>query len=231
MSGALLGLLAGGPRLIVSLPRNCPELASAAAEGGADALKVHLNVTHQASGTHFGSLKEERGALEEILSLGLPTGIVPGTAERLPTQQEMEELAAIGLDFFDMFARDMPGWMASFEGMTCAAAVDGEFPLESVPELDALGVEMIEAAIVPPEGYGRPLCVADLTAYRRIRRATGLPIIVPTERAIEPEDVAVLVGEAGINAVMIGAVVTGREAAGLRAAAERFAAAVAAACA
>ena len=49
--------------------------------------------------------------------------------------------------------------------------------------------------------------------------------------SIEPEDVAVLVGEAGINAVMIGAVVTGREAAGVQGATERFAAAVAAACA
>ena len=57
------------------------------------------------------------------------------------------------------------------------------------------------------------------------------PSDVPTERAIQPEDVAVLVGEAGINAVMIGAVVTGREAAGVQGAAERFAAAVAAACA
>ncbi len=228
MAGLLLDLLAEGPRLIVSLPRNSPELARAAAEGGADALKVHLSVRHEASGTQFGGLEEERGALEEILGIGLPTGIVPGTAERLPSREEMQELAEMGLDFFDMFARDMPAWMTSFEGMTRTAAVEADFPYDSFPELEALGIEMIEAAVVRPEGYGRPLCVADLVAYGEIRRATRLPIIVPTERAIEPEEVPLLVGDIGVDAVMIGAVVTGREAPSLGAATERFAAAVSA---
>jgi len=226
MAGLLLDLLAEGPRLIVSLPRNSRELARAAAEGGADALKVHLNVRHEASGTRFGSLEEERGALKEILAVGLPTGIVPGTAEHLPSREELQELAEMGLDFFDLFARDMPAWMTSFEGMTRAAAIDADFRYDSFSELEALGVEMIEAAVVPPEGYGRPLCVGDLVAYRRIRRATRLPIIVPTERAIEPEEVPLLVKEIGLDAVMIGAVVTGREVSSLRGATERFAAAL-----
>ncbi len=228
MAGLLLDLLAEGPRLIVSLPGNSRELARAAAEGGADALKVHLNVAHQASGTRFGSLKEERGALEEILAVGLPTGIVPGTAEQLPSREEMQELAAMGLDFFDLFARDMPAWMASFQGMSRAAAVDADLRGDSFPELEALGIEMIEAAVVPPGGYGRPLCVPDLVAYRRIRRATRLPIIVPTERAIRPEEVPLLVGKIGIDAVMIGAVVTGVEASSLRGTTKRFAAALSA---
>lgn len=228
MAGVLLDLLAEGPRLVVSLPRNSRELARAAAEGGADALKVHLNVRHEASGTRFGSLEEERGPLEEILAVGLPTGIVPGTAEQLPSREELQELADMGLDFFDLFARDMPAWMTSFEGMTRAAAIDADFRYDSVSELEALGVEMIEAAVVPPEGYGRPLCVGDLVAYRRIRRTTRLPIIVPTERAIDPGEVPLLVKEIGLDAVMIGAVVTGREAGSLRAATERFAAALSA---
>lgn len=228
MAGLLLDLLEKGPRLIVSLPRNSPELGRAAADAGADALKVHINVRHEASGTRFGSLEEERGALAEILAVGLPTGIVPGTAERLPSPGEMRELAEMGLDFFDLFARDMPAWMTSFEGMSRAAAVDPGFRAESLPELEALGIEVIEAAVVPPEGYGRPLCVADLVAYKGIRRGTRLPIIVPTERAIRPAEVPLLVEGVGLNAIMIGAVVTGREAHSLRAAAEGFAAALSA---
>ena len=42
--------------LIVSLPENSLELALAAVEGGADALKVHCGVKHKASGVEFGSL-------------------------------------------------------------------------------------------------------------------------------------------------------------------------------
>ena len=227
MSGALLGLLAGGPRLIVSLPRNRPELASAAAEGGTDALKVHLNVTHQASGTHFGSLKEERGALEEILSLGLPTGIVPGVAASLPSREDMAELARMGIDFFDLYVHDMPVWMTRVEGMTRTAAIGHDTPLEAMPALEKLGFEMLEAAVIPHEGYGAPLSVSDLAQYQRIRRATQLPIFVPPLRAIEPGDVPALVG-IGLDAIMIGAIVTGREPGGLRAATEQFASALSA---
>ncbi|PJB63418.1 MAG: hypothetical protein CO095_16530, partial [Armatimonadetes bacterium CG_4_9_14_3_um_filter_58_7] len=64
--------------LIVSLPANSPELAIAAIAGGAECLKVHIRVHHDASGTHFGSLEDERGNLESILSVAgtVPVGIV-----------------------------------------------------------------------------------------------------------------------------------------------------------
>jgi hypothetical protein len=59
-----------------------------------------------------------------------------------------------------------------------------------------------------------------------MRAATQLPIIVPTQRAIRPEDVPLLLRNAGVNALMIGAIVTTAEPAALRAATERFAAAM-----
>src|SRR5574340_421796 len=99
MAGRLLGLLARRPALIVSLPANSPELAGAAAEGGADALKVHLHVRHEASGTRFGDLAAERANLEGILATELPVGVVPGAGDDRPTPEEMRELAAMGVDF------------------------------------------------------------------------------------------------------------------------------------
>ncbi len=227
MAGLLLGLLAEGPRLIVSLPENSVELARAAAEGGADALKVHINVRHDASGTRFGSLAEERGRLEEILAVGLPTGIVPGVAASLPSREDMSELARMGMDFFDLYVHDMPVWMMRLEGMTRTAAIAHDTPLEAIPAVEKLGFEMLEAAVIPHEGYGAPLSVSDLARYERIRSATALPIIVPTQRAIEPGDVPALV-RMGLNAIMIGAIVTGREPGGVRAATEEFASALAA---
>jgi len=227
MAGRLLSLLAQGPRLVVSLPHNSPELARAATDGGADALKVHINVTHEASGTRFGGLAEERGNLEEILGLGLPTGIVPGTAASLPSRDDMEELVRMGIDFFDLYAHDMPTWMTRLEGMTRTVAISDTTPVTAIAHLEKLGFEMLEAAVVPHEGYGRPLSVADLMLYRQIRAATKLPIIVPTQRAIEPEDVTTLI-EIGVDAIMIGAIVTGREPGSLRAATQRFASSLAA---
>lgn len=222
-----MGLLAERPRLIVSLPENSVELARAAAEGGADALKVHINVRHDASGTQFGSLAEERERLEEILAVGLPTGVVPGVAASLPSREDMAELARMGIDFFDLYVHDMPVWMTRVEGMTRTAAIGHDTPLEAIPELEKLGFEMLEAAVIPHEGYGAALSVSDLAGYQRIRRATQLPIIVPTQRAIEPGDVPALVG-IGLDAIMIGAIVTGREPGGLRAATEQFSSALSA---
>ena len=211
MAGRLLAAIRESPRLIVSLPSNSRALAEAAAEGSADALKVHLNVQHAASGTHFGGLAEERANLEGILALGIPTGIVPGAVDCVASPEEMRALAEMGMDFFDMFITTMPAWLTRFSAMTRVGAVDQGVSPETVGEMEALGVEMLEAAVVPPDGYGRPLCLADLIRYRRLRAATKLPIIVPTERAITPDDVPLLLNEIGLNAIMIGAVVTGRD--------------------
>jgi hypothetical protein len=229
VAGQVLALLAARPRLIVSLPQNSAALARAAAEGGADALKVHLNVRHDASGTQFGSFAEERGSLEEILAVGLPTGIVPGVAGSLPTPGEMEGLAEMGLDFFDLYDHDMPAWMTRFEGMTRTVAISPLTPIASLNVFDRMGFEMMEAAIVPHEGYGEALSAADLARYHQVRAATSLPIIVPTQRAVAPEDMPALL-DTGVNALMIGAIVTGREPDQLRAATRRFVSALASAC-
>lgn len=223
MAGRLLELLAKRPALIASLPANSPELARAAADGGADALKVHLHVRHEASGTQFGDLQAERGNLEAILAAGLPTGVVPGAGDYLPTPQEMHDLAAMGLDFFDLYAHDMPAWLVGFPGMTRAIAIDRSWQPEDLGQFAALGFELLEAAVVPHEGYGKPLTAADLAVYRRVRAATAMPIIVPTQRAIRPEEVSLLTSAIGINAIMIGVIVAGREPEAFRAAAERFA--------
>ncbi|MBN1458258.1 MAG: hypothetical protein JXA57_01895 [Armatimonadetes bacterium] len=228
MAGRVLALLQSQPRLIVSLPQNARELAQAAAEGGADALKVHLNVHHDASGTHFGSLAEERANLESILEVGLPTGIVPGVAASLPSREDMAELARMGVDFFDLYDHDMPPWMMEIEDLTRTVAASSSTPLDSVKEFESMGFEMVEGAIISHEGYGQMLSAADLAAYRRLRERTALPIIVPSQRAIRPDDVPALLA-IRINAVMIGAVVTGREARQLEAATQQFAAAFAAA--
>lgn len=223
MGGRFLASLRDRARLIVSLPANSAALAQAAVEAGADALKVHINVRHEASGTVFGSLAEERENLEAIVAAGLPTGIVPGAGGSLPSPEEMRELEAMGVDFFDLYDHDMPLWLARWQGkMTRAIAVSEATPLPVVADLAPLGFEMVEAAIIPHEGYGQRMSVADLMAYRRVREATKLPIIVPTQRAIQPDDVPALLA-AGVNAIMIGAIVTGKEPESLGRATERFA--------
>lgn len=73
-------LISGAFPIAVSLARHDMALAQAARDAGADALKLHLNAYHRASGTTFGSFKEERPFLEEVGKPSLDTaiGLSPG---------------------------------------------------------------------------------------------------------------------------------------------------------
>ncbi|MHB9026948.1 MAG: hypothetical protein ACYC7E_22665 [Armatimonadota bacterium] len=206
----ILDLFAQGPTLIMSLPANDPELARAALNGGADALKVHIRVHHEASGTHFGSFEEERGNLENILDLfDGPVGIVAG-AEDPATPQEMGALRALGIDFFDLYASHMPAWMWQIAGMGKAVALESTYTIHQAIALENLGADMLEVAIIPHEGYGKRLSVADMAAYRDLHDTVDIPLIVPTQRAIHPEEATLITGDCGIEALMIGAIVTGK---------------------
>ncbi len=156
-------MLAEGPRLIVSLPANSPELARAAVDGGAEALKVHLHVRHDASGTQFGNLAEERANLERILALGRPTGIVPGAGDHLPTPEEMRALAEMGVDFFDLYVHDTPAWLVRFAGMTRAARIARRAGIPVIGDFESHGPEPFEELLsltdhlVVPRDFAREL--------------------------------------------------------------------------
>ena len=69
--------------LVVSLPANDLDLARAALDAGAQAIKVHCNVWHRASGHTFGTYAENREFLRQLITLcgEVPVGLVPGGAE------------------------------------------------------------------------------------------------------------------------------------------------------
>lgn len=197
--------------VIVALPSNDLTMAQAAEAAGADAIKVHLNITHRASKVTFGSLEQERPVLERILSsVKIPVGIVPA-AEGV-RRDEVAAVARMGFDFIDMFAQFIPPWYLQLPGVTKVAAVDSTWTPEEMRMLARVPeIEMVEVAIIAPEGYGQPLSLRDLVRYRAAVQALDKPSILPTQRRVELDDVPVLAG-LGINAVMIGVLFTGREA-------------------
>jgi hypothetical protein len=220
----------GAPKLLVSLPANDLELAKAAVDGGAQGLKVHLNITHAAAGVHFGSLEEEAATIEAIVGLGLPVGVVPGDQSAMIAREELPRLADLGVDFCDVYLGAMPAWMLAAPPlgiMVALGAADLLLPerLASVGALPA--VEMVEASVIAHEGYGAALSAADLCDYTTVVRgatAAGRPVIVPTQRRILPEDLPALAAT-GISGLLIGAIVTGKEAESIRQATARYAAA------
>jgi len=195
--------------LIVSLPSNSVELARAALKGGAQALKVHLNITHAASGTMFGDFKAEKNVIRDILKAAdVPVGVVPGE-EKLPTQNEMEELISMGIDFFDINVKYLPEWMLGLKKIGKMASVDESYSIDEIIKYKELGVDALEAAIVPKSHYGKELIVGDLTQYITLSTASHLPVVIPTQKKVAISEVPI-VWDTGAKALMIGAIVTGR---------------------
>jgi hypothetical protein len=209
--------------LMVSLPRNDVRLAQAAVKGGAQGLKVHLNVEHFASGTHFGSFDEEHENIARIVDAAgnVPVGVVPGGTP-FATEEEFAALAKIGVDFFDAYPGDAPPWtlsqrhlgrmLAAFEGATA----------ETMRTLEWAGMEMCEASIINHAEYGRDLTVLDVARYRELVNCLDGPVIVPSQKRIVPHDMEAL-RQAGVKGLLIGAIVTGREADSVQSATRSFA--------
>ena len=111
--------------LLVSLTRNDPHLARIALENGADAIKVHLNCAHFASGTNFGSWEEEKVRVLEVAQVvqpHIPLGIVTG-AEEVPPEADLEDIGRQGFDFWDLFANHLPPAYLDWPKMGRMAAV------------------------------------------------------------------------------------------------------------
>ncbi len=196
--------------LIASLPRNSVDLARAAVNGGADAIKVHANVSHFASGTTFGTFEQERPVYEEILkAIQVPLGIVPGGEEACCTLEEMQEAHGMGFDFWDIFWHHAPLYLFDVNGMGRMMAVDSTFTSDRVGFISQK-IDLVEGSVIPQTGYRNTLKAMDLTIYQQLCMASECPVAIPTQRAVKPEEVWHL-ERAGARGVVIGAVVTGHE--------------------
>lgn len=213
-----------GWTLLVSLPRNDVRLAQAALRGGAQGLKIHINVHHHASGTHFGSWDEEKAEIGRIVEAArehkASVGIVPGGSP-FATMDEFEDMARLGLDYFDAYPADAPAWTLSQGHIDVMLAAYFGGSIKEMQALQAVGMSLCEASTVEQNLYGTLLSTLDLAVYARLSSSLGCPIIVPSQKAITPQDVPAL-RKTGARALLIGAIVTGREADSIEAAARAF---------
>jgi hypothetical protein len=196
--------------LIASLPHNDPDLAKAALDGGADVVKFHINVHHHASGTFFGTLDEERPAIEQILRIwvGKPAGIVPGDSAELD-RTTLDALPGLGIQFLSLYLRHAAvGALPPTEHVERMLALSFEETPEISKALDRMPIQVCELSIMHPDGYGQPLTYHDLARYAEVAGQTRLPLVVPTQHRVTPEACADLL-QIGVSAVMIGAVVAG----------------------
>lgn len=215
--------------LLVSLPRNDVELAQAALQGGAQGLKVHINVAHFASGTRFGSLDEERDNLNAILEMArtanASVGIVPGARTEdsyaFASTADFAQLAQMGIDYFDSYPTDAPAWVLTQKHLDIMLAAFQGGSVAQMQALERAGMRLCEASIMHHDDYGKSLNALDVAAYAELCAALDSPVIIPSQKRLTPADVPALKA-AGARGVLIGAIVTGREAQSIEEATRAF---------
>lgn len=196
------------PILMVSLPENSFEFAQAAFENGADAIKLHLNVTHKATGRTFPNWSETRKIFERICEkFDLCVGVVPGDRQNFASEQDLLEMKQVGISFIDFFIDDAPLYVLNSNLKKMVALKDYSHTVY-VHDLCSLGVHALELSIVPREHYGEKLTLWDLVRYTSLAKISPIPCFVPTEKRIEPTEVPKLINS-GIKGLIIGPIVTG----------------------
>ncbi|MDR1972162.1 MAG: hypothetical protein LBQ46_09590 [Treponema sp.] len=196
--------------LVASLPANNLDLAKAALAGGAEALKVHLNLRHRASGNTLGDFKANRQFLEDLIKLagGTPVGLVPGGEEAFITEEELAELENLGVDFFSSYAGHLPAFMMQSRRLSKMVAIDHGYTQNTLDAVRDSEIDILEASIMAADQYGKPLRYDDLLTYSDIVKKTAKPVLIPTQKKILPSETAALF-KAGCKALMIGAIVAG----------------------
>jgi hypothetical protein len=160
--------------LIVDLPENQPELALAAIKGGADALQIGPSNA------------------EKLIKLSkLPVGIRVESAGQL-TKEEVKKLVKAGADFINVKRDDLPEYFSSVRGVAKVLGLGNRFTVDLILGIGENGADALDAAIIPSEAQGKDLKVGDLQNYISIVIASGIPVIIPTQLAIRPSEVAIL---------------------------------------
>ncbi|QYO77070.1 hypothetical protein [Devosia salina] len=199
-------LTTGAFPIIVSLARHDLDLAKAALDGGAYALKTHLNAYHRATGTTFGSFAEERPFFEALSRLGCPLLVMAGQVT-VPSAGEMDALADLGFEGFNVYVDHMQPHLLTSRLRPMPALSATSTP-DDIKQIAALPGCVVEASIMPFERYRTAMTEADLERYAAVVDAVDVPVIVPSQLALTPQD-AMRLREAGIAAPLLGAIVTG----------------------
>ncbi|NGP17345.1 hypothetical protein [Devosia aurantiaca] len=199
-------IISGAFPIIVSLPRHDIDLAKAALDGGAGAIKVHLNAHHRASGTTFGNYTEERPFLEALAKLGAPMLVMAGQ-ETVPTLGEMNAMADLGFEGFNVYVDHLQPHLLDSR-LRPMPALSSTSTDEDISRLSAIPGAMIEASIMTFDDYGKPLTEADIARYEHIAKLSSAPIIAPSQKKFTPADMPAMQA-AGIAAPLLGVIVTG----------------------
>lgn len=198
--------------VIISLPQNDIELARAAIEAGADALKFHINVTHFASGNHFEGIEAYTQFITDVRAqFKGPIGVVLGDTIEKVAATDYELLQRLSIQYYSLYSAHIDERALSQQLLEKTAAINHAFPLTQLLFFEQFQVTALELSIIKQSEYGQLLNLDDMLRYQAIRTQTALPLIIPSQKKLTNANIKWLQSN-GMNAVMLGAICIGQTA-------------------
>ena len=197
---------------IISLPQNDFELARAAIEAGADALKFHINVSHFASGNHFEGIESYTQFIADVRAqFKGPIGVVLGDTIDKVAATDYELLQRLSIQYYSLYSAHIDERALSQQILEKTVAINYEFPLKQLPFFEQFKMTALELSIIKQSEYGQLLNLDDMLRYQSIRKQTNLPLIIPSQKKLTNANIKWL-QSIGMNAVMLGAICIGQTA-------------------
>lgn len=186
----------GKPVVLVELPGNSIELASSAAEGGADSVIAQLNNEHPVTHAYTGGLELEYNQLKEMISaVGVPVGLHIGSQARL-TKDDWEKISELGIDFIASSVITLPPYVLGQNNLQKIVYIPAGLPFEhyrtigSFDSIIAISFEAMSQTQPDPQVKFNVLDVLNLDAVARL---SAVPVFFRASQDLEEDDIHLLI--------------------------------------
>jgi hypothetical protein len=193
--------------IILSPFNSDPKLLNILIKNNINIIKFHINITHPVSNYKFKSWEEEKENIINILleNPNITVGLVPGHIK-----EELEEINHIELntyvDFIDIFIDSFTTYYLGIpKNIEKVVAINRVLNKEELEILDFLKISAVEASIIDKSEYGLKLTLKDILNYSKLVNNSPIPILIPTQKLIEPKDIRILY-EIGAKGIVLGGI-------------------------
>jgi len=193
--------------IILSPFNSDPKLLNILIKNNINIIKFHINITHPVSNYKFKSWEEEKENIINILleNPNITVGLVPGHIK-----EELEEINHIELntyiDFIDIFIDSFTTYYLGIpKSIEKVVAINRVLNKEELEVLDFLKISAVEASIIDKSEYGLKLTLKDILNYSKLVNNSPIPILIPTQKLIEPKDIKILY-EIGAKGIVLGGI-------------------------
>ncbi len=159
--------------------------------------------------THeLNDFKTEKENLARVLAqTKIPVGLSAGW-EKLLNKKELAQLCQLGFDFINIGIEHLSVSLLGAKKIGRVLRLNSRFCLDDIVNVSRDQCLAMDAAIIPAAQWGKELVVGDLQNYIAIVMSAGLPVLIPTQKLLQPSEAAII-ADTGAKGLILTPIVLG----------------------